>query len=209
LTGLNWLEYAPGTAGGSPQQLDLFALACRPQPRLEELLANAEGEIDRRLGTAGFDHRQPALVSTLGRESEELRLAETGCGLDQDRPTLAAAGSVEQPPNLPELGIALKQRIEPVASTACLHLSGAVFHLRPLDVFAKRLWWLHDDDRRRIVEALTMVGSGASLTVTIRFASDSKPMSGVVVAAGREMPFAGWMELAGLLESLASSCQAK
>jgi hypothetical protein len=54
-----------------------------------------------------------------------------------------------------------------------------------------------------------MAGSGASLTVTIRFSSDSKPMSGVVVAAGREMPFAGWMELAGLLESLASSCQAK
>jgi hypothetical protein len=45
-------------------------------------------------------------------------------------------------------------------------------------------------------------GDGALVTVIIKFTSGSGPMSGVVFAGEAETPFAGWMELAGLLESL-------
>jgi hypothetical protein len=58
------------------------------------------------------------------------------------------------------------------------------------------------------VKAVAMAEPGASVTVTIRFTPDSKPMSGVVVAAGQETPFAGWMELAGLLAALRASSTA-
>ena len=47
-----------------------------------------------------------------------------------------------------------------------------------------------------------MSEGAASVTVTIRLTPDSEPMRGVVVAAGEERPFSGWMELAGLLELL-------
>jgi hypothetical protein len=46
-------------------------------------------------------------------------------------------------------------------------------------------------------------------TVTIEFASDSTPISGVVIAAGVQAPFTGWMELAGLLESAHCRCEAR
>jgi hypothetical protein len=49
---------------------------------------------------------------------------------------------------------------------------------------------------------LAMAEDDASVTVTIRLTPDSMPMRGVVVVPGEETPFAGWMELAGLLESL-------
>jgi len=47
-----------------------------------------------------------------------------------------------------------------------------------------------------------MAEDDASVTVTIRLTPDSMPMRGVVGVPGEETPFAGWMELAGLLESL-------
>jgi hypothetical protein len=46
-----------------------------------------------------------------------------------------------------------------------------------------------------------MAESGASVTVTIRLSTDSKSLSGVFVTAEGETRFAGWMELAALLES--------
>jgi hypothetical protein len=39
-------------------------------------------------------------------------------------------------------------------------------------------------------------------TVTIRFKPGSTPISGVLSTADRETQFTGWIELAGLIESL-------
>ena len=55
----------------------------------------------------------------------------------------------------------------------------------------------------RALDRLTlMTGDTPSETVTIRFEPRSTPITGIVSTAGKDTPFTGWIELAGLIEAM-------